>query len=61
MNIQTKKLTLTDGSKVYDVIIKDGENKMEFGCIDEKHANKFYIEFINLIQECTCDAIKGLD
>jgi hypothetical protein len=61
MNIQTKKVTLTDGSKVYDVIVTDGENKLEFGCTSERMANKFYIELINLIQECTCDAIKGLD
>jgi hypothetical protein len=60
MNIQIKTIRMTDGSKAYDVIVSDDLNKLQFACTSERMANKFYIEFLNLVQECTVTELKDL-
>jgi hypothetical protein len=38
-NVEVKESKLTDGSKVYDVILKHGSGRIEFEAIDAKQAN----------------------
>jgi hypothetical protein len=60
MNLKIKVNFLTDGSKAHDVILTDANNQIEFNCLDSKHATRFYIELLNLIEEHTINEVKDL-
>lgn len=40
-NVEAKETELTDGSKVYDVVLTHYNGKIEFEMVDGKQADKF--------------------
>lgn len=39
--IQVEEIAQSDGSKSYDLVIRQGENSVRLGCIDQAQANRF--------------------
>jgi hypothetical protein len=62
MTIRIKEDYLTDGGKVYSVIIREPINdaSIKIDCIDNESATKFYLQFINLIASYTVECMKPL-
>lgn len=56
--VMIEEKTLTDGSKVYNVIIKQWEQRIEINCIDEKQAVYLQKEIAYTINDNSNNIVK---
>jgi hypothetical protein len=60
MQIKKIERTLTDGSKVFDVALRDGTQAIEFGAITEKDADKFIAALADLVEKHTTSSVNSV-
>lgn len=66
MKIATKETTLMDGSKVHDVnLFPNGGSPMNrkviISCHSKSAADKFMVQFKNLLEEHTIECLEDID
>lgn len=49
-NITVKEITLTDGSKVYDVVLTHNDERIEFALVDEQQADLFSGDLLEVLR-----------